>query len=178
MNCVEIEIDGPRNESYKFFPLDRIIRGKFDFMRGGDGAAILEAQKWPGPIPSQRLGIDPDGDGYLTEPLNEPPFAAIRERITKQGFGIEKDQVFENIDLPTWLFWIQQAVEAGLAKITRGKLPEVIEGKPKKDFLFGEPPVSNTDKLTEALTLQSEALSQQTAAFNRLTDAILKSLEK
>ena len=173
MQALEIEIDGPRNEALLFAPLQRSIRGRCDLMRLGAPECILEAQKWPGPIPSQKLGIDPDGNGYLEEPLHAPEFSPHRERIEKKmGMKLEPAvQEFPGIHLPSWLFWIKRAVESGIAKVTKGKLPDVIDGKPRLNYVLAEPEATNTDKLTAAL-------QQQTAAFNRLSDVIVKLLDK
>jgi hypothetical protein len=50
---------------------------------------------------------------------------------------------------------MKSAVEAGLAKVVKGVLPEVIEGKVKKNFITSEPETSDSDKLTAALERQS-----------------------
>ena len=126
----------------------------------------IKAHEWPVPIPSQRLGIDPDGNGYIREPLHDGEFAPIKEKIEKMGMKLEPAvQEFPAIDLPTWLFWMQRAVESGLAKVVGGKLPDHIEGKPKMNFVLNEPPTSATDKLTAAI-------ERQTTMFAKLLERL------
>jgi len=123
------------------------------------------------PIPAQRLGIDPEGIGYIAEPLHEDAHLATRERIERQGMTLEPAvQTFGAVDLPTWLFWMRRTVEAGVARVVRGKLPETVEGEPRRHFVLNAPGPSANDKLTAAL-------DRQTAAFEALTAAITKLVE-
>lgn len=171
MQALEIEIDGPHNEALHFAPIQRSVRGRYDLLRVGEPMAKIAAQQWP-IVPSQRLGIDPDGNGYLFEPLHEPEHGAVRDKIAKLGMRLEERvQHFPDIHLPSWLFWIKQAVASGIARVTKGQLPETIDGEPRKNFILAEPEPTNTDKLTTALT-------EQTAAFNRLSDLLVKLVEK
>jgi hypothetical protein len=156
VKSVEIEIDGQHNEALHFRPLQRNIRGRFDLMRIGEPMAKVKASEWPVPIPSQRLGIDRDGTGYILEPLHEAEFAPLREKIEGQGMRLEpKLQEFDGVHLPSWLFWIKRAVESGLAKIVNGELPLTIEGEPVKNFVIGKREDSPVDKLTAAIERQN-----------------------
>lgn len=164
---VEIEIDGPCNENLMFRPISRSVRGRFDFMRIGEPMAKVKAVEWV-PIPSQRLGINDKGVGYILEPLHDPEHEALRSKIEKMGYRFDPPRTtFTEIDYVSWMFWLKAAVDSGLAKITVGELPTKIEGFPRKNFILAEPEKSSGDKLTAAL-------EQQTIAFNRLTDALLK----
>lgn len=166
VKAVEIEVDGSRNENLIFAPLQRSIRGRFDFLRVPEASGKVKASDWPGVIPSQRLGIDPDGCGYITEPLHDESHKAIKEKIEKAGMKLEPDlATFEGIDLPTWFFWIKQAVESGLAKVVKGKLLDHIDGKPKLDFIFNEPAETPVDKLTVVI-------ERQTAMFAKLLERL------
>ncbi len=167
MQALEIEIDGQHNEAFFFRPLQRKVRGRFDLNRIGEPMARVTATEWPSAIPSQRLGVDPSGGGYVTEPLHDEEHAALREKIERQGSRLEPAvQEFQDIDLPSWLFWIKRAVESGLAKVTSGKLPAKIEGTPQMNYVTG-------DKATFGNELQ-ETMRAQTAAFDRLAAAIEK----
>jgi hypothetical protein len=169
--AIEIEIDGPHNEALHFRPLQRSVRGRFDLNRMAEPMARMKSAEWPLPIPSQRIGIDPDGTGYIVEPLHEPGFAPIRERIEKAGQRLEPAlQTFDAVHLPTWLFWICRAVQCGIARVVSGKLPDKIEGTPTLNFITGDPPPTPADKLTAAL-------ERQAAAFEGLTAAIIKMVE-
>jgi hypothetical protein len=163
---IEIEIDGPCNEALHFRPLMRSIRGRFDFMRIPEPQARIAGTSWPVPIPSQRLGIDPNGDGYLLEPLHDEEHSPIREKIEKAGGRLEPPvQEFKGIDLPSWLFWLKRAVEAGIARVVSGKLPESIEGKPRMNYIVSRPERSTADRLASAIERQ-----------NDLFEALLKKL--
>lgn len=167
VKAIEIEIDGIHNENLQFRPLQRSIRGRFDFLRISEPMSKMKANDWPVPIPSQKLGIDPDGNGYLLEPLHDPEHAPIKEKIEAQAMKLEPAiQTFEGIHLPSWLFWIQRAVESGLAKVVSGKLPEKIEGEPRKNFILAPPEKSTTDKLTEAISLQNELFEKLLAKLS------------
>lgn len=169
---VEIEIDGKFNEALFFRPLQRRVRGMFDYNKIGEPMARVMTQKFPMPIPSQRLGIDPDGNGYLLEPLHAPEFAPIKEKIELHGERLEPaTQAYENIDVPTWMYWMKRAVDCGLARVTKGQLPDVVEGPVRKNFILADPEPSPTDRLTSVLELQ-------VLAFNRLADAIEKMVQK
>lgn len=168
--AVEIEVDGQFNECLMFRPIQRQVRGRFDMGRIGEPQAKVKAHEWL-PIPSQRIGINAAGDGYLSEPLHAPEHAALREKIQKLSLGkLEPPvQIFPNVDIATWLFWMKRAVDSGLARVVKGQLPEVIEGKVRKNFLTVE---STEPSSGEKLTTVLEGL---TASFNRLADAILQS---
>ncbi|MBU4271355.1 MAG: hypothetical protein KKA28_05785 [Planctomycetes bacterium] len=168
-NAVEIEVDGARNECLSFRPLPgRTVRGKFSFDRVAEPMARVKANDWPTPIPGQRIGLDPDGLGFVREPLRDEEFAPIREKIEKQGMKLPPAiETFENIHLPSWLHWMKKAVESGVAKVVSGKLPEKVDGTPRRNFIMAEPPVSSTDKLTAAIDRQS-------ALFEKLLERLSK----
>lgn len=169
INAVELEIDAD-NANLHFRPLMRSVRGKFDFSRMGEPLARVKGAEWP-VIPSQRIGITPDGVGYLIEPIHAPEHAALKEKIERAGMKLEPAmQEFEGIDQPSWLWWLRNAVQAGCARVVSGKLTDQINGPVRKNFILSEPPMSAADKV-------NAALENQTVAFNRLTDAILKMVE-
>lgn len=154
---VEIEIDGPCNENLHFRPLQRAVRGRFDLNRVGEPMARMKSVEWPRPIPSQRLGIDADGSGYILEPLHDAENAAMRERIEKQGMKLAPAcETFDDVHLPTWLFWIKRAVESGVARVVAGTLPQRIDGTPKRNFIVDRPAQSTGDRLAAAIERQNE----------------------
>ncbi len=166
-NVIEIEIDGEHNECLHFRPLQRSIRGRLDLMRIGEPMAKVKTTEFPDPIPGQRLGIDPSGTGYLSEPLHDEEYAPIKERILKKGQELEPELLeFENVDLPTWLFWIKRAVEDGIAKVVKGKLPGKIEGKVKKNFIVSRPEQTQNDKLTAAINKQTQVFEKLLAKMS------------
>ena len=153
---VEIEIDGQHNENLYFRPLQRSVRGRFDLNRIGEPTARMKSVDFPHPIPSQRIGIEADGSGYITEPLHDAEHAALRERIEKQGKKLPpKCETFDDVDLPTWLYWIKRAVESGVAKVVGGQLPKHIDGTPKLNFIVDRPKETTGDRLAAALERQN-----------------------
>lgn len=155
MAAVVIEIDGPRNECLQFRPLQRRVRGAFDFMRDPEPMAKVAAGQQPNPVPGQRLGFDYDkGVGFLEEPLRHDEHTVTRERIEAKGFRIPPArEEFEDADACTWTFWLQQAVEAGVARVVDGKFQKV-NGEPRRNFLTVPTP-SVTDRLAAALERQN-----------------------
>ena len=143
------------------------MRGSFDYDRMSEPMAKIEASKWPGPIPGQRLGVEPDGTGFIREPLHDEEHAPLRERIERTGVKLEPAvQTFEDVDLPSWLFYVKRAVEAGIAKVVKGELPTRIEGKVKFDYIFNERVAeSPMDKLTVAI-------QEQTAVMTKLLERL------
>ncbi len=171
---LEIEIDGPCNESLYFRPLSRSIRGSFDFLKVKEPMAAVASNQWPVVIPSQRIGIDPDGCGYIKEPLHDALYTETKEKIISDGTKLEPAyQEFDDCHLPTWQHWIKEAVRSGIARVTSGKLPKTIEGKPRLNFLHSREP-GIEEKLTAALEKQNELLEKQTATFAKLIERLAK----
>jgi hypothetical protein len=162
MKSIEVEIDGQHNESLSFRPLPgRRIRGRFDMNRVAEPMARLRTAEWPQPIPGQRLGIDMDGNGYVSEPLHAPEHAPTREKIVKKGMKLAPEtEVFEGVDVASWLFWIGKAVASGIAKVVKGELPAKVEGKHRLNFIMAERPQSSQDKLTAAIERQNDLMAQ------------------
>lgn len=137
--AVEIEVAAPRSASLFFQPLQRKVRGRFNARDIREPEAAKVALKWPEPIPGQRLGLGADGAGYLLEPLHLPEHKALADKVRAAGMQLPPErEEFPDADAPTWLFWIKRAVEAGLARVVSGKLPERIDGRPRKQFILPE----------------------------------------
>jgi hypothetical protein len=140
MAVVEIEIDSPQNRSLFFAPIQGVVRGRFDFLRG-DRALRAKADDFPAGVAGQRIGYDPErGEGYVVEPLHEPGHADVRRQIEAAGYGLPEprrafpgpgDPRYNHAD--TWLYWMKRAVDAGHAKVVRGKLPAEFKGPVRKN---------------------------------------------
>ncbi len=160
-NILEIEVAGPCNENLLFRPLQRKVRGRFDVqvaMKHDSGAAAL-LNEWPTPIPGQRIGVNvATGEGYISEPLHEPEHAAYREKIERSGMGLEPERQTFTVDVPTWTYWLKDAVIAGLATVTVGTLPDEIQGKPQKLF-YSEEQTNPIDRLAAAMEKQNESFA-------------------
>lgn len=168
MTAVVCEIDNQHNQSLYFRPIQRSVRGRFDYLRCGEPMAKVVGASEPGPIPSQRIGFDLDrGVGFVEETLHAPEHKAIRERIERRGRTLPPEREdFPDADESTWLFWLGSAVKAGIAKIVSGKLPEKLKGKPKVNFITNERRPEN-DRLAAAIEKQ-----------NTLFEALLAELKK
>ena len=155
-NLIEVEIDGPQNQALYFRPLQRRVRGRFDLHRVKEPNAGKLLGTWPDPIPGQRLALNVDtGEAAIVEPLYEPQYAAIRERIEAQGRKLGPERESFKVDVPTWAYWLQSAVSSGVARVTAGTLPESIEGMPRLRFHSAEQP-DPIDRLTTAIERQCE----------------------
>lgn len=165
---LEIEIDGPNNQQHRFRPLQRNLRGRFDFGRVAEPMAKLQTNRFPQPIPGQRLSLDTaSGEAAIIEPLHDAEHIRTRRTIEKHGSTIApQQQPLGKVHIATFLFWMKSAVEAGLARVVRGTLPDVIEGEPQKSFLSAAA-FNPNDRLAAAL--------ESIVAVNREILAQLKS---
>lgn len=166
-NTVVVEISGPLNESLRFVPLGRSIRGKFDFSRVKNPDAMRARLAWADTIPSQRIGLDAAaGVGFIQEPIHDDPHlvAVATQRGLRLAPRVEE---FPNCDVPTWSFWLKRAVQSGLARVVSGTLPEV-EGEPRTNTVLPPRQETNADRLATAI----ETL---TALLERLMPAAGKS---
>ena len=177
MVAIAIEADGPLNEVLQFRPLQRPLRGRWDWNRCADPEAHRLGRNFGGvPIPGQRLVFDPEtGTAALIDPLHDAEHAAIAEAIKKQGYRLPPAREdFTGCDRDTWLFWIDSAIQAGLAKLVSGKLPEFDASKARRDFIFAPPQPGTADKLTEALQQLAIAQTAQTAVLEKLVTMLAK----
>lgn len=147
-SVIEVEIDVARNRNFYFVPLDRTLRGRFDWRRVADKHAPELRDRWgEEPLPGQTIFLDVEkNEGAILDPLHSRK--EIKKRIESRGESLPADvQSFTNINPKEWLHWIKAAVKAGKARLVRGKLPEDNDYRPPR---FGEVK-STTDRLTEAL---------------------------
>ena len=162
-NVIEIEIDGERNQSHYFRPLQQKIRGRFDptrLQKFDDGAGKI-AREWPQPIPGQRLRLNPtDGTAAIVDPLHEDEHADTRERIERKGYRLPVAmKTFEAVHVPTWAYWMRSAVDAGCARVLRGELPDEIDGEPQTSFVVTRRK-DPMERLAEAIEKQNELMLQ------------------
>lgn len=177
MATVTIEADGPLNENLSFRPLQRAIRGRFDWQRCGDPEALRLGMAFGGvPIPGQRIVFDPDKKtATIQEPLHDAEHAALAEKIKSRGFKLPPAREYiEGCDPDTWAFWINRAVECNLAKLIAGRVPEFDESKARRDFIFAPPKPGTTDKLSDALNNLAAAQAAQTAVLEKLVTMLVK----
>jgi hypothetical protein len=158
MAVVEIEVDNAQNRNLFFLPLQRPVRGRLDFGREADPEAIRLTRDFPTPIPGQRIQFDADREeAALLEPLHGEDHRALRELIARKNYGaLEPErQVFPvpKDQQPTWFYWLRRAVNAGLARVVRGALPELtaIRGKVKKSWITPERGPDRKDRMIDKL---------------------------
>jgi hypothetical protein len=167
---LEIEINGlGRNESLHFRPLGKNIRGRFDLLQETEPLARMKIMEFPQAIPGQRIGVDLEtGEGYIAEPLHNAEHAATRERIESRGLRLPPArEVFAKVDVSTWLYWLKQAVESGIARVVEGVMPAKIDGDVKKSFITSRPAPARDERLAVAIERQ-----------NVLMEAMLKQMAK
>jgi len=136
-DTIEVEIDNAKNFDLFFQPLARPLRGRLVMSRIPEPSAAGLARRFADAIPGQRVVLSTgDATATIVEPLRDDSgCATIREKLAKKGFDIPKTETHEGIDVPTWLFHLRRAVEAGYAKVIRGSLPSgEIKGARKSFF--------------------------------------------
>lgn len=166
--------DENRNPLFPPLP-ERPMRGRFDstlaVKRDADASKLLV--DWPDGIPGERLEVNPEtGEAAIVEPLRDPRFAAIADKLKQRGLALPPArQPLPQLDKPTALYWVREAVRNKQAVLISGKLPDKIEGTPRTEFILSPPPPSPLDRLTEALLAQA-------TAFARLADVLEKTVTR
>jgi hypothetical protein len=168
-----VEFDHENRNPY-FPPLLRSLRGRFDAQlaakRDKDAGALLS--EWPDGIPGQQITVDCEtGEAALLEPLQDPRFAAIADRIKARGAKLFPPRETLPLDKATALHWIKQAVVDGQAKVIAGTLPEKIDGTPRLHFIV-QPVESTEAKLASAIDGMAAAMREQTDAITKLLAAL------
>lgn len=166
-NTVIIEVAGENGENLFFPPLQRKFRGRFDYHTPKEPNARKMIDVFPEPIPGQHLELNLDtGEVAILEPLRLSKYEPLAEKIKKRlRCSIpETREEAGTLDLPTAIFWFRRVVDAKLAKVVKGELPTELGGKPRKSF-FSQPGDSPTDRLTEAINKQTEAITALLTAF-------------
>lgn len=170
-SVIAIEFDSPNNASFRFTPLQQVIRGRFDLHRVKEPQAGKLLSQWAEPIPSQVLQFNLEtGDGAIIEPLWEERFAALREKIEAKGQRLPPARQVFKLDSATFAYWIRGLVGTGDAKIVSGELPANVPGTPRTRFHSSEQ-VDPIDRLAAAIERQSAG---QERILELLTQAIAK----
>jgi len=147
-NVIEVEVDVARNRNLYFTPLDRTVRGRFDWRRIADKHGPELRDQWgEDPLPGQTISLDlAKGEGAILEPLYGRP--DVMKRVETRGDTLPPErQTFSEIDPQEWLYWLKAAINTGKARLLRGEMPKAVDYRPRR---FGEVK-STTDRLTEAL---------------------------
>lgn len=163
MNAVvEIEADAGQGRAVFFPPLQRAVRGRLVIGQcpEADGGLM---RTWSAPVPGMVIGLTADGVGFLRDPLAPEAARSVvvevagvqggprpvivqdesanRTRVEKAGLRLgPAREEFPGADVPTWMWWMKRCVEAGLARVISGQLPETISGNPKRSFVTPERP--------------------------------------
>ncbi len=144
-----------------FRPLQRTVRGKFDFSRALDPHARMKSFDLP-PIPGQRLALDlKSKQGKLIEPLRDEAHEAVLRRIkaflakqavsvpvradlpladalglevAEQTWDLSQQRLTTPYDVPTWCYWMHHLVKGGHGRLVSGEFPKKLEGQPTKRF--------------------------------------------
>jgi len=161
-NIVEIEAADPQGRRLYFLPLQRRLRGEFNYNMPAEPLAKMHINRIPETVPGQRLALDVDSaTAWISEPLREPEHAVLAEKLRdryKCTFAPEREEL-KDVDVPTFLYWMRRAVESGSARLVRGELPEKINGEPRKSF-FSNASEDSSTKLADAIEKQTTVLTQ------------------
>jgi hypothetical protein len=162
MPVIEIEADEKHNRSMFFLPLQRPIRGRLDFGREADPEAIRLTRDFPTPIPGQRIFFDPDREeAAVVEPLHGDEHKALRELIASKNLGaLDPERV--TVPAPkdthrTFYYWLRRAIDAGLARVVRGTIPDMEEiqkrmkGRIQKSWIVPDRGPDRKDRIIEKL---------------------------
>jgi hypothetical protein len=174
---VEIEIASSLGRALFFLPLNRTLRGRLDLNAIRQARDL--ADKFPSPLPGLVLGLDTDnGSAWLRDPLYDAEHASSRDALSKMGFGFgPAREEFQSVDLPTWAYWLRQAVAGGHARVISGEVPNV-EGLVRKTVLRSAKPekdqqidrlLATVDKLTTTI---GDLLKLPESKRKQLADAI------
>lgn len=174
-NIVEVEIDGPRNQNVVFRPLQRRVRGRLDFQRVREPNAMKMVNRFPDPIPGQRLAINIDtGEAWLIEPLHFPEHEDVRRRIELDERGNKRVLIAPEreslgaVDKATWLYWLAAEVKNGTARLVRGTLPDRLPGRPRRSFYSDRPNEQKSDNIADAMQSMAEALKANTTVLQAI----------
>lgn len=167
MSLLEIEVDSPLNSNLSFLPIQRTVRGRFDYLRTKEPTHETTRS---GPFPGQVIGLDiNNGKGYVREPLHEVGNQHLRKEIEGR-FSLPPERVeFPSAHVPTWLHWMKKAVESGQAVVVSGRLPDIIDGEPRTRFYIAPVRKDKKDEQIEKLVALAE---QQQKNFDRLLEVL------
>lgn len=166
MATVTIEVDGPHNACLRFRPLQRSIRGRLAWNRCANPEAHRTAAQFNGAdIPGQHIEFDTDKlTAAIIEPLHLPEFAPVAAEIKKKMRLPPAREEITGCDRDTYLFWMQRAVNDGLAKVVSGKIPTDYKAEAaRRDFVFAPREPSTQDKLTAVLERLADVLERALA---------------
>ncbi len=161
---VEIVVDNGQNGDLLFHPAAERVRGAVDVSRVQLPELGTLPRDFPKGIPGQTIAFDPaTNTGSIREPLLTAEHATVRATIEKTipgaDFGVA-ERSYPNAHAGTWLGHMRRAVEAGLAKLVKGKLPEADPPDMRKGFYTPEPKADPKDAtITQLVALLASKLS-------------------
>lgn len=152
---VEIEVNDGRNGDLLFHPTGERVRGRFDAAKVNAPELGTLVRDLPSGVPGQLIRFDPaTNTGAIVDPLHDPANAATRAAIEKRltGSSVFAGAVefppavkeYANAHGPTWTGWMRRAVAAGLARVTKGKLPDADPPDMRRSF-YSTPKVDPKD---------------------------------
>lgn len=166
-DVLEIEVDSPKNRNLYFVPLDRNLRGRFDYMRTTTNYVKKGAPVYPGQV----LGVNlSTGETYIKEPIHDSP--ELKREVEKRFKLAPAREDAGKQHVPTILYWMKRAIESGSARIVNGRLPEKIDGEPKKRFNV---PDAAPNPMQEAV---SQLVQMNQALLALLPDSVRNKLGK
>ena len=171
-----LEVDSPKDLNLYFPVIGKRIRGRFDAQRrvtrNPDAARLLG--EWPRPVPGQRLKLDTNTSTLtVEEPLHDAGNEDIVALFKKRGIEIPKTERHENVHVPSCLHIMKRAIDANMARVVEGKLPDKIEGAMLKSFITSNQP-DETETLRQTVAENSALMREAIDAIQVLARAILK----
>jgi hypothetical protein len=156
---IEIEVDTPNNGDLFFLPAMQRVRGRFLPTRVASEDIGRLVRDFPNGVPGQRIRLDTAAAmGSIIEPLHDEEHAATAAAVEKRllanapGNGevgydppVKEHMAF----VPTWLLWMRRAVNAGYARLVKGKLPDADPPEGTKELFR---PAASRDEVIEKLT--------------------------
>jgi len=171
---VEVEVCAPSHRKLFFRPIGRSVRGRVAFSAESQHASH---KRWPEPVPGIVLGVNlATGETYLRDPIFDPEQHNLRQTISERGYRLPPEREEFSGETPaTWVFWLQRAVEAGLARVIKGELPDVdsLEGEPRRHFITA-PPRRPDASMADALKAMAGAIQENTRVLSALAERLTK----
>ncbi len=173
---VTIECDCPKDANLFVPPLGRRIRGRFDAARrtakNPDNASLLG--QWPKPVPGQRLSLDTEAaTATVEEPLHDEGNADLVALFKKRGIAIPETETYRGVHVPSMLHAMKKAVDAGLAKVVEGSLPDKIEGQALRSFIVADSE-DPEEMMRKALVANTRIMAASLDAIEHLAEAVAK----
>lgn len=160
---VEVEMVTPNNRQVYFKPIGHKLRGRMDFTTARTRKEEDARKAWPEPVPGQRVCLDlGTGERYVREPLYDEDCEQTRAKIIRKGYGLPPKRAdYGGENMATWVHHLHKLINAGLARVVEGELPNVedFDEEPRTRFITSEKK-SDEARLTETIIPLTKAVER------------------